>query len=607
MVVKMSNQIPEKVIQKVQNAHNIVEIVGEYVQLTKRGNNYFGLCPFHEEKTPSFSVSESKQMFYCFGCKEGGNIISFLMKLRGLTFYETITELADQANIHLHHIQRTEYEPSSEVRKLIRANEWLMKLYYHLLRFTKDGKIAYNYLMDRGITKESIETFQIGYSPNKQNFTAKFLQKKGVHPQTLVSSGLFVKQNNHQMFDRFSDRVVFPIRDHVGRTVGFSARSIHGQEPKYLNSAESEIFQKQHILYNFDLAKSYIRKEKEAILFEGQFDVITAYQHGLKNVVATLGTALTERQAQLLRRYTNKIIICYDGDSAGEEASFRAAKVLRPIGFDISIANLDNAEDPDQYILQKGIDTFIDRIINVSVSFITFYMKYLQNVYNLKNETERIEYIQEIIKEIALLKSSVEQDYYLRQLSEQHSISIDSLREDLQAYRQSTNYRKNKSLENRYTKTTTLIKQKSKLLPAYHNAERELISLMLNNVSTAKYIQNELGADFNIDEHKVIVTALYAFYEDSETPNISLFLERLEDEEIRNLAAEIAMIPTVIDMQEHGLHDYISVIKKQFNDVAIIDKYRQEQRLAEQQNNPIKAAKIGMKILEIQKQLKQSN
>lgn len=606
MVVKMSNQIPDHIVKQVQSAHNIIDIIGEDVQLTKRGNNYFGLCPFHEENTPSFSVSEEKQMFYCFGCKEGGNTISFLMKQKGFTFIESINELANRANINIPNIGYTNKVPSTEAQNALQANEWLTKLYHHLLRFTKEGKKAYSYLESRGISKESIDTFQIGYSPNIKNFTAKFLKKKGIHEQTLIKSGLFVK-SNEEIFDRFSGRVVFPIRDPHGNPVGFSARTITDEDPKYINSSESEIFQKQNLLYNFDLAKGSIRKEKEVILFEGQVDVITAFHNGLKNVVATLGTALTERQAKLLRRYANRVILCYDGDSAGQEASYRAAKLLQSNGFDIKIANMNSGDDPHTFITKNGIESFNNQIIKLSDSYIVFYMRYIQKDYNLNSENEKLQYIRKLIEEIALIDSSVEREYYLKQINEEFSISIDSLQEELNSFRLVKGVHRNNRSRNRYTKTTSTLPKQNRLLPAFHRAERELISIMLNDESIANYIQNELGANFTIDDHKIIVTTLYAFYEEGQPPNVGLFLQRIKDERIRSLTAEIAMVPSVLMDHEEGLMDYISVIKKQFSDVSIINEYREKQRLAEQANDPLKAAQIGMKILELQKQIKQSN
>lgn len=608
MVVRMFNQIPEHIIKQVQNAHNIVDVIGEHVQLTKRGNNYFGLCPFHDENTPSFSVSEDKQMYYCFGCKEGGNVISFLMKQAGLTFFESIQELASRANINLPNIGQAKDHLSTESRKLYEANEWLMKLYHHLLRFTKEGKEALNYLESRGITKESIDAFQIGYSPNIKNFTAQFLIKKGIHEQTLIKSGLFTKTTEDNMYDRFTGRVVFPIRDATGRTVGFSARSILDSTggPKYINSSESEIFQKQQLLYNFDLARGEIRKKKEVILFEGQLDVITAYQNGLENVVATLGTSLSESHGKFLRRYANRAIISYDGDYAGQQASYRAAKILLKNGFDVRITHLDAKYDPDQYIKTYGIDAFIHQVLKVSESYMKFYMRFARKDFNLSNENEKVQYIKIVLQEIANIESSIEQEMYLKELSDQFSISIESLKEELRTFQRTISRQKNNESNNRYTKTTSTFSSQDKLRPAFHNAERNLISLMLKDESIASYVKDEIGADFNIDDHKVIVTALYAFYEEGNHPDVSLFIERLSDDHLRNLTAEIAMLPTFEHIGDGGLKDYIDVIKKQYYDVAILNEYIEKQRLAEQQNDPIKAAKIAMKILELQKKLKQS-
>lgn len=607
MVVKMTNRIPEEVIEEIRNAHNIVDIIGEHVQLKRQGKNYFGLCPFHEEKTPSFSVTEEKQIFYCFGCKKGGNVLTFLMELEGYSFYEAVKSLADQVDIKIPNIESRRPSLSKESQSILTAHEWLMKLYHHLLRFTKDGQDGYDYLMKRGISEESIEAFQIGYAPNLKDFTAKFLKKKGIHEQVLIKAGLFYMQDDGQMNDRFQGRIIFPIRNHLGKPVGFSARSITEQEPKYLNSSESELFQKNRLLYNFDLAKSSIRKENEAILFEGQIDVISAYQAGTQNVVATLGTALTENQAKLLKRYVDKVILCYDGDRAGLEASYRAAQVLRKIGCKVKVTNLESGMDPDTFIQQNGIEAFKNKVIDASDTYIKFYMRYIKKDYNLTHESDRLQYVKKILKQVATIDSSIEREHYLRDISEEFQISIEALNDELLSYRHKISIQKDKTSQNRYTNRASNFSQKTQLLPAYHNAERKLIAYMLKDRSVADRVQNDLGAMFNIDDHKVIVTHIYAFYEDGHLPDVSLFIDRIEDDKLKQLVIEIAMISIFDNISDQEINDYIRIIRAQANDVASINLYRHQQKLAEQQNDPIKAAQIAMQIIELQKQMKQPN
>src|SRR5690625_2446637 len=307
----MNKQIPEDVVDQVRKANDIVEVIGEYVQLKKQGRNFFGLCPFHGEKTPSFSVTQDKQIFYCFGCKKGGNIFTFLMELEGMSFSDAVKMLADRSGIELPQFTNERSSMSKKQLDLLAAYDWLAKLYHHILRYTKEGQEAYRYLKERGIDDKSIEVFHLGYAPFMTDFTVQFLEEKGIQRPFLIQSGILRQHADQRITDPFAGRVIFPIRNHLGKVIAFGARAINQQEPKYLNSSESDLFKKNRLLFNFDLAKREIRKEKSVILFEGQMDVIAAYQADIKNVVATLGTALTDFQAKLLKRYVDTVIICY--------------------------------------------------------------------------------------------------------------------------------------------------------------------------------------------------------------------------------------------------------------------------------------------------------
>src|SRR5690625_3757602 len=375
MVVRTVKRIPDEVIDNVRNHNDIVDVVSEYVQLKKQGNNYFGLCPYHDENTPSFSVAEDKQIFHCFGCKKGGNVFTFLMEIEGFTFYESVKTLASESGIQLPNINTHESSISKENQDILTAYDWLMKLYHHLLRYTQEGKDGLEYLKKRGITEKSIEKFQLGFSSHQTDFTVNFLKKKGFHEQLLVKAGILNIQNNDRVTDPFTGRVIFPIRNHLGNTIAFGARATGDIKPKYLNSSENELFNKSRLLFNFDFAKRHIRKENEVILFEGQMDVISAYQADVRNVVATLGTSLTESQAKLLKRYVDTVIICYDADHAGVEASYRAAILLRQVGCQVKIARLEESMDPDNFIKQHGAPLFKKNVIDTSDTFITFYMR----------------------------------------------------------------------------------------------------------------------------------------------------------------------------------------------------------------------------------------
>lgn len=609
MVIFMQKRIPEDIVENVRKASDIIDVIGEYVQLKKQGRNYIGLCPFHEEKTPSFSVRPEKQMFYCFGCKKGGNVLNFLMELENYSFYESVKLLADRSGIEVPETDSNDRSSMSvDNQNVLSAYEWLAKLYHHLLKYTNDGKEGLDYFNERSITEDSVDAFQLGFAPNVSGLTAEFLEKKGFHQQLLVKSGLLNIQNDTSVVDPFRGRIIFPIRNHLGKTVAFGGRSINNQEPKYLNSSESELFQKGRILFNFDLAKRHIRKESEAILFEGQMDVISAYQAEVKNVVATLGTALTETQAKLLKRYVETVVICYDGDTAGIEASYKASQLLRFAGCQVKVAHLKDGMDPDLYIKKFGSEAFKDEVIKTSDTYMNFYMRYIRKNYNLSVESDRIDYIQTLIKEISMIESSIEREHYLKELSDEFDLSIDSLMQEVSAERNKIEKTHSKKISNSYTNNKPVLSKANKLMPAYHNAERKLIAYMIQDQYIAEKVQNELEVSFNVDEHKIIATHLYAFYEEGQPANVSFFIDRLRDDSIRQLVIELSMISSVAaEISDEEINDYIEIIRSQTDEKTRIKVFKEQQQLALQQNDPIKAAHIAMDILEIERQLKSSN
>ncbi|TRM12729.1 DNA primase [Lentibacillus cibarius] len=604
----MVGQVTEEAIEQVRTANDIVDVIGEYMQLKKQGRNYFGLCPFHGEKTPSFSVTQEKQIFHCFGCGKGGNVITFIMEMEGYTFHEALEFLADKSGIELPAtVSQKHSSISPENEQILSASEWVAKLYHHLLRYTKDGKKGYQYFKNRGIADETIDIFQLGFAPEAKDFTAAFLNKKGFHQQILVKSGLLSQHEDNSVSDRFRGRVIFPIRNHLGKPIAFGGRALADQEPKYLNSPENELFRKGRILYNFDLAKKYIRKQNEAVLFEGYMDVISAYQAGVKNGVATLGTSLTDTQAKLLKRYVDTVTLCYDADEAGNEATYKAARILQKAGCNVKIANLRENMDPDNFINEFGGNAFHNEVIKSSLTFTSFYMRYLKKNYNLTLEGDRINYIEKVLEHLATIDSSVEREYYLKELSSNYEISMESLTQQMQVHRQKMGSVRDKQNKNSYTNKRPEFRQQKKLLPAFHNAERRLLAYMLQDPSITDKVQEEIGASFNIEEHKIIATHLYAFYEEYNEANVSKFVEMLKDDYLKKLVTEIAMLSEHDQITDHEINDYIRMIRAEHNNKENIQSLKEEQKLAEQQNNPIKAAEIAMRIIELQKQWKNIN
>lgn len=597
----MSRRIPEELIEKIRSENEITEVIEEYVQLKKQGKNYLGLCPFHNENTPSFSVAKDKQIFHCFGCGKGGNVFTFLMEIEHVDFIESVRLLADRSHIELPHTNEPQKNYSPEVNALLSSHEWLGKYYHHLLKYLEDGEEALDYLKERNVSSEMIETFQLGYSPSNDADTIAFLKSKDYHMQSLSKFGLVTEKGEGQFHDVFRGRLIFPIKNHLGKIVAFGGRTLTSQGPKYLNSPEHELFQKGHLLYNFHQAKKFMRKENKVVLFEGYLDVIQAYQSGLKNSVATLGTSLTMPQVKLLKRYVDTVILCYDGDNPGVEASYQATKLLQEVGLQIKVVVLPVGEDPDDYIRANGSKAFRD-LVDASETYFSFYMRYQKKHHNLQIESEKIAYLELIIKALAQVKSEIELDYYVNMIAHEFDISSQIIYADIE--------KNKKVLISKEAKQVEQISQQQlqnssnysneTLMPAYFNAEKMLIQLMLQNAQVIQKIKRGLGVDFNVVEHQVIATHLYALYESESSIDISKLVNLIEDPPIKNIVSEIAFDSIVYEEYDQVIDDCIAVILEHKNVVNYI--HNLEKKLSTE-TNPILAAEIGQEIINLRKNL----
>lgn len=602
-MIMMSTVISDEVIEKIRQENDIVDIVSEYVQLKKQGRNYFGLCPFHNENTPSFSVTKDKQIFHCFGCGKGGNVITFLREVESFTFMETIRFLAERVQMELPDIpDKKESSLSQESASILSAYEWIRKYYHHLLKYAEEGEQAKKYLEERGLSSSAIDAFGLGYAPLNSDVTVDFLKQKGFHTQTLVKAGLISTHDNQHFRDVFRGRVIYPINNHLGKTVAFSGRALTENGPKYYNSPEHELFQKGKLLFNFDLAKKYIRKQQKAVLFEGSMDVIQAYQFGVYNGVATLGTSLTMHQAKLLYRYAEEVILCYDADEAGVEASFKAANLLRDVGCAVRIVHLPDEYDPDQFIQTEGIKAFKERL-RVSDTYFSFYMRYQRKKYQMQSDSDRINYLEDITKELAHITSPIERDFYVKEIADEFNLSTEIIYSDIEKYEKVNNaYRKNNQQHNSNTsRRQQWGLNESRLRPAFEKAERMLLAYMFADSYILEKVRDTIGVHFNIEEHKIILTHLYALYEESDDINVSKLINKITDADLQKTITEIAMLEVNPYMEEQEINDYIHLIQQENKDVAYLKTLKQKQK---QEVNPILAAKIGLEIIELEKQIK---
>jgi len=428
---------PDEIVEEVRLRNDIVDVISSYVRLTKKGSNYFGLCPFHSEKTGSFSVTPSKQMFYCFGCHEGGNVISFIQKYENMTFPEAVRMLADRAGMQLPETGGEEAREREDRRaRLLAVNKEAGKYYYAQLR-SSAGVRGMEYFKGRGLSDETMQRFGLGFARSSRDETFRYLKSKGFSDDLLLESGLFNHRENSGITDKFWNRVIFPIMDTGQRIIGFGGRVMGDGEPKYLNSPETPIFDKSRNLYGLNIAKS--TKAKNLIICEGYMDVISLHQAGFDQAVASLGTAFTSGHANLIARYAKdsarsgtgrykEILLCYDSDAAGTDAARRALSILREAGLSAKVINMKPYKDPDEFIKNLGADEFQKRIDDAENGFM-FELRLLEDEYDMTDPSGKSRFISDAAARLLRFDNPVERDNYIGLIAYKYDVSTDSLNE----------------------------------------------------------------------------------------------------------------------------------------------------------------------------------
>ena len=418
--------IPPEKLDEIRSSNDIVDIIGSYIRLIRRGKSYVGLCPFHQEKTPSFSVNPEKQMYYCFGCHAGGTVFTFLQQYEKLSFADSAKKLAERAGISLV-FQEQDFEKDKEV--LYSLNEIATEYFYNNLQSTV-GKFSKEYFLKRDITEETISKFKLGFSVNSWEDFSNYAKSVGLDLELLNKLGL-VGKNQNGYFDFFRGRIMFPIFSIMGKVAGFGARQIAESKDsgKYINSKDSEVYNKSKILYGLNFSKDEIRKNDCAILVEGYMDYLTLYQNGIKNIVASSGTALTADQVKILSRYTRKLLFLYDADSAGIKATIRSLDVVFENGFDVKIVSLGNNEDPDSYVRKYGVSKFQDSL-DKAVSFIHFMSDVYRNTGKFESTQGLTESVREMLSLLAKVKDNLKLEFYLKELAEGFDISEGLVRKE---------------------------------------------------------------------------------------------------------------------------------------------------------------------------------
>ena len=578
-------RIPESKIEEIRNSISVVDVISEYVQLRKRGKNYIGLCPFHAEKTPSFTVTEEKQIFHCFGCHAGGNVFKFLMDYKKISFVEAVQEIAEQQGIEINYNDDAYNEKQSEQEILYDINTEAAKYFSNNLLHDAEGEIARNYFQNRNLKVQTMRSFGLGYAHNGWENLVNFLKEKNIDLEKALQLGLIGRNNDGRVFDKLAGRIIFPIFSPNGRVVAFAGRKLREDESggKYINSPESIIYIKGRILYGLSHAKDDIRKLDKAIIVEGYMDLISLYQSGIKNVVAVSGTALTDDQAQLLSRYTKNVVLLFDADTAGIKASMRSIEILLRRDFDVKISTLPKGEDPDSYVTKLGKDAF-DEIIKRAENFLEYQTAYYEASGMFDDPTKMAEAIRELVKPIALVNDELKRNLLIKNIARKFNLREKLLETELdkalEFQKRQNKLQTQRIFKKEESQSQGLILQEKKTIPPqFYNAERELIRLLFENneeiIGLITYNINE--DDILIDVHKKIFEKIHFEYENrgSLDPGdlISLF-----DDEIQAYLRELTIERYTLSDNWEDLNPSITqeMINKKYA-IDLIVKYKQMQ------------------------------
>jgi DNA primase len=535
--------IPDHIIDSVRDAFNIVDVISRYVSLKKSGRNYMGLCPFHKEKTPSFSVHPEKQIYKCFGCGAGGNVFGFLMEYEHITFFDAVKRLAEEAGIELE-LKEKSPEVESEAERLYEANEIAQNFFSRKL--SESNKVLH-YLNKRGIKKESIERFKLGLAPDAWDSLVNHIQHFKYSIETFTKLGLILEgEKEKKHYDRFRNRLMFPIHNTSGKVVGFGGRDLSGKvydsmsrqtrredTPKYINSPESPIYQKSYILYGLYFAKEAIAKSRIAIFVEGYMDWLQLFQNGIKNVVATSGTSLTEEHARLIRRYSNEICVCYDSDAAGISAAIRGGEILFQNNLEVKVLLLPEGQDPDSYVAENGSEKFL-KLVRNSQDYFTFRLNQVENKFDLQKALERSQAVSEILETLAPLRDNIKTNLYIERVAEKWGTPTPLLYNELK--KKITAHQRRRRFDDEDVGVEPTVELPLTFIGAW-SAEKDILLLLMNyygdiNKFVFKHIEEE---DFLNPEFRQVLTIIQENAQRSTKNLHQVVLDKIDNKQLRDL------------------------------------------------------------------------
>ncbi len=564
----------EDILNEVKENNDIVEVISQYVHLKRSGRNYFGICPFHNEKSPSFSVSPDKQIFHCFGCGVGGNVISFISKIEGIGFKEAIETLAERANISLPVNTSQEDSKLEELKsKVFKVNSFTAD-YYHKRLYDSKSKIGQEYVKKRKLTNDTLEAYNLGFSGNFDELY-QVLRKEGFNDEEILESGLVNKNDNGKYIDRYRNRFMIPILDVRNRVIAFGGRVIDDSKPKYINSPENIVYSKGKHLFGLNVAKK--GDTKKLLIVEGYMDAISLHQRGITNVVASLGTALTTNQGWLLRKNAEEVILGFDSDGAGQTAIIRAMEVMQNMGCDMRVLQMTGAKDPDEYIIKYGSARF-KKLMDEAISLVEFKVKALKQSLNLEIAGDKVKFLNEIAKLISKIDNSIEREIYIDKIAKNYNISKEAIFGQVNKIqylgKNKTNIlEKSKKITHKKDE-----KQGKSIKEEVIKRENIIISILINNPENYQYIKKKISIeDFQYDINIKIIKELYQELE-KENYNINSVLDKLQDESIQSHL-------TAIMAEDSGITDN----KKAIDD--ILKKYERE-KLEEKRDELIKQSSL---------------
>ncbi|MDD5431817.1 MAG: DNA primase [Candidatus Omnitrophica bacterium] len=573
----MIGRIPDNILEDILSRVDIVEIISGYIPLKKAGRNFRACCPFHHEKTPSFMVSPDRQIYHCFGCGESGNAFKFLMRHERMDFPEAVQLLARKSGVILPETKSSDNGANSISTELFKINE-LAALFFEANLNSQLGAKAKDYFLKRGVKQETLKLFKLGVTFDKWDALITYLRNKSINLSLIEKAGLILPKENGGYYDRFRNRIIFPIFDIRSRVLAFGGRVLDNSTPKYLNSPETPVYVKGRNLYGLNLAKDSIRENDFVVIVEGYMDFIMPFQEGFKNIIASCGTALTNEQARLLKRYTNKVVMVYDGDKAGELASLRSLDIFIEEGMDVKVVILPQGHDPDSFVLKEGVAKFREVVLN-AYNLFDYKLKILRNRHNIKEAEGKRDVALEMLLTINKFKNSIIKAEYINRLSEEIGIGEEHILEELG---------KIKAPASRFEPVKEVSKRNLQINPT----ERLLIKLMLEEKNLIDKLRNTLAPDdFQDQRVSKIVSTMFELFEKGKNIETSSLMQHFNDVDIDQILCESLFLPELsMDSKEKVADDCVKRLKEEkvklkkknlHNEIARAQKLGDEQRLSE--------------------------